>query len=101
MPVDSNTYQLNQSVVVSDNTGLLQNSGHNFNGWNTKADGNGTHYEPGDSFFIGNNNIILYAQWTAYKVTYNGNGNTSGTVPIDSKEYKSGDTVKVLDNTAY
>lgn len=99
VPVDSNTYQLNQSVVVSDNTGLLQNSGHNFNGWNTKADGNGTHYEPGDSFFIGNNNIILYAQWTAYKVTYNGNGNTSGTVPIDSKEYKSGDTVKVLDNT--
>ncbi|MDY2629941.1 MAG: leucine-rich repeat domain-containing protein [Clostridium sp.] len=98
VPVDSNTYQLNQSVVVSDNTGLLQNSGHNFNGWNTQADGNGTHYEPGDSFFIGNNNIILYAQWTAYKVSYNGNGNTSGTVPIDSKEYKSGDTVKVLDN---
>lgn len=34
-----------------------------------------------------------------YTVTYDGNGNTSGTVPVDSNTYKTGDTVTVLDAT--
>ena len=33
---------------------------------------------------------------TTYTVTYNGNGNTSGTVPTDSNEYDEGDEVTVL-----
>ena len=32
-------------------------------------------------------------------VTYNGNGNTGGTVPTDDNEYESGDEVTVLGNT--
>jgi hypothetical protein len=32
-------------------------------------------------------------------VTYNGNGNTGGTAPVDSINYKDGDTVTVLGNT--
>ena len=46
-------------------------------------------------------NIVLYAQWTpAYTVTYNGNGNTGGTVPVDgSSPYLQGATVTVLGNT--
>jgi len=35
----------------------------------------------------------------SYMVTYDGNGNTSGTVPIDPKTYASGAIVTVLDNT--
>src|SRR5436305_12845068 len=32
-------------------------------------------------------------------VTYNGNGNTGGTVPVDNTVYNNGDTVTVLGNT--
>ena len=55
-------------------------------------------------------NVTLYAKWTTssggggggyvppstYSVTYNGNGNTTGTAPSDSKSYKSGAEVTVL-----
>uniref|UniRef100_A0A6C0LNJ6 Fibronectin type-III domain-containing protein n=1 Tax=viral metagenome TaxID=1070528 RepID=A0A6C0LNJ6_9ZZZZ len=34
-----------------------------------------------------------------YKVTYNGNGNTSGTAPVDPVKYPAGSTVTVLGNT--
>lgn len=33
------------------------------------------------------------------KVTYNGNGSTTGSVPVDSNTYNAGDTVTVLGNT--
>ena len=33
------------------------------------------------------------------KVTYNGNGSTSGTAPVDGNTYNPGDTVTVLGNT--
>ena len=36
---------------------------------------------------------------TTYSVTYNGNGNTSGSVPTDATAYSSGATVTVLGNT--
>ena len=36
---------------------------------------------------------------STYTVTYNGNGNTSGSVPIDPNNYVSGQTVTVLGNT--
>ena len=36
---------------------------------------------------------------STYSVTYNGNSNTSGSVPTDPKAYHQGDTVTVLGNT--
>jgi uncharacterized repeat protein (TIGR02543 family) len=42
-------------------------------------------------------NTTLYAKWTA-NVTYDGNGNTGGTVPLDGNTYTEGATVTVLDN---
>ena len=39
------------------------------------------------------------ATQTALSVTYNGNGNTSGSVPTDATEYKKDDQVTVLGNT--
>lgn len=53
-------------------------------------------------------NITLYAKWTTssggggyvppstYSITYDGNGNTAGTAPSDSKSYQSGTEVTVL-----
>ena len=73
-----------------------------FNGWNTTANGSGTSYVTGATFAI-TTNTILYAQWVpvrTYTVTYNGNTNNSGTVPVDgSSPYQSGSTVTVLDKT--
>ncbi len=36
---------------------------------------------------------------TTYTVTYNGNGSTGGTVPVDSGTYQQGQTVTLLGNT--
>ncbi|MDU1567166.1 MAG: leucine-rich repeat protein [Clostridium sp.] len=101
VPIDNKTYHSNQTIIVSANTGALEKLGHNFEGWNTRADGNGIHYEPGATFLIENENVILYAQWPPYTVTYNGNGNISGTVPVDSKEYDGGENVTVLNNSGF
>lgn len=34
-----------------------------FNGWNTAAEGNGIHYDAGDTITIDNSNVTLYAEW--------------------------------------
>jgi hypothetical protein len=56
---------------------------------------------------IGNNDLGNFLQILkvgdiftdmSYKVTYDGNGNTDGIVPIDNNGYKKGTTVTVLDN---
>jgi len=77
-------------------------TGYAFAGWNTAANGSGASYTEGQTFAMGSSNVTLYAQWTAlptYTVTYNGNGNTGGSVPTDSNAYYQGDTVTVLGNT--
>jgi len=57
--------------------------------------------EYGDSSFsFANISInVNYVAVPSYTVTYNGNGNTGGSVPVDSNVYDSGDMVVVLDNT--
>jgi uncharacterized repeat protein (TIGR02543 family) len=98
VPVDSHHYNYHDWVTVLDNTGGLAKTGYTFNGWNTKANGSGTSYAPGATFRI-EGNTTLYAQWTAiptYTVTYDGNGYTSGSVPVDSNHYTSGASVTVL-----
>ena len=42
---------------------------------------------------------VLASTVVKYAVTYNGNGNTGGSVPTDSNWYASGATVTVLGNT--
>ena len=34
-----------------------------FTGWNTKADGSGEWYNPGDKVVVDDEDVILYAQW--------------------------------------
>lgn len=38
-------------------------SGHTFLEWNTKDDGSGTSYQPGDEYSASNGNLTLYAKW--------------------------------------
>ncbi len=99
VPVDpSSPYATGSTVTVLGNTGTLTRAGNTFSGWDTTYNGNGTAYAPGSTFAI-TSNIILYAQWHA-TVTYNANGATGGTVPVDSSSpYENGTTVTVLGNT--
>ena len=102
VPTDSTTYEEGQTVTVLGNTGSLVKTGYSFIGWNTAANGSGTTYTQTQTFTMGSANVILYAQWTTnptYTVTYNGNGNTLGSVPVDSTTYEQGQTVTVLQNT--
>ena len=99
-PTDTTEYLENDAVtILGKNT--LEKTGHTFTGWNTQADGKGTHYAVGSSFSI-TGNTKLYAQWDVtpvvekYTVTYYGNGETNGTSPIDTLEYLKHDTVTVL-----
>ena len=98
VPVDGANYQQGQKVTVLGNTGGLTKTGNSFAGWNTKSDGSGTTYAPGQTFAIAGANVTLYAVWSPlYTVTYNANG-ASGSVPVDHNTYLQGAQVTVLGN---
>lgn len=104
VPVDAGAYPSGATVTVLPNTGGLVKSGSSFAGWNTVANGSGTPYAAtgAATFVMGNANVVLYAQWAAlptWTVSYGGNGNTGGTVPLDATAYPSGATVTVQAGT--
>ena len=75
--IDSAIGAAGESVTVAENVFTLNN--YTFTGWNTKADGTGTAYKPGDSFTLTNENTVLYAQWSKnapaqVNVSYDANG---------------------------
>jgi uncharacterized repeat protein (TIGR02543 family) len=101
-PNDRNSYAPGQTLTVLGNIGNLVKSGAFFNGWNSKADGSGKSYLPGDTFSMAASDVTLYARWKpvpTFKVTYNGNGNDSGFAPADSNFYAAGDSVAILGNS--
>ena len=101
-PIDSAYYIKGAAVSVSGNTHNLSRERYNFAGWNTQADGSGVTYTPGETFYMGESDVILYAYWTpkpVYTVTYNDNGAADGTTPADSSTYLEGANVTVIDNT--
>ena len=75
--IDSATGAAGESVSVAANGFTRDN--YTFTGWNTKADGTGTAYQPGDKFTLTDEDTVLYAQWSKnapaqVKVSYNANG---------------------------
>jgi len=94
----SGEYAAGASVDI--NAGTLD--GYEFSGW-ASSDG-GTFTDASSSsttFTMPTTATTVTANWTpaAYSVTYNGNTNTGGAVPVDNEEYQNGDTATVLDNT--
>ena len=74
--IDPATGAAGESVSVAANGFTLNN--YTFTGWNTKEDGTGTAYKPGDSFTL-TEDTVLYAQWSKnapaqVKVSYDANG---------------------------
>ena len=60
-----NPYCLGKSVTVlgpRENEGTIQREGYIFKGWNTKRDGQGTAYQPAETFTI-TADTVLYAMW--------------------------------------
>lgn len=95
-PSDSTIYTVGDSVSVLGQNGLYK-TGYTFGGWASGGGlGPGSTYQPGASFVI-SGDTTLTAVWNAvtYSVTYAGNGNTGGSVPIDNASYSFGTTVTV------
>ncbi len=100
VPVDASTYRQGTLVTVLGNSGSLVKTGYAFAGWNTMTDGSGTNYAAGATLTMGSANLVLYAKWApTYTVTYDGNGSTGGTVPVDAAAYLQGASVTTLGNT--
>lgn len=66
-----------QQSITLDSTVPLR-TGYDFVNWNTKADGTGKTYNPGDVYNT-DAHLTLYAQWNIHKypITYNANGGSS------------------------
>lgn len=75
---DGDTVEGVESYVVLDGEGMFQREGYVFVGWNTRADGSGTGYMPGD-VVESDEGVRLFAQWS-YALTISWNsGNGSAT----------------------
>jgi uncharacterized repeat protein (TIGR02543 family) len=88
-------------TTVALNANTFTRAGYVFTGWGTSSEGPVV-YADQANYTMGESNVRLYAIWTpnqTYTVTYNGNGNTGGTVPVDGNTYAQGQTVTVLGNT--
>lgn len=66
-PTGASGLRSGASHTVLGNTGGLRKivggDTYIFNGWNTSADGTGTHYDAGDKITINDSNVTLYAEW--------------------------------------
>ena len=64
VPAESGTkYVAGTNVTLATNTGSLAKDGYFLNGWNTAAEGNGTHYDLGATLSSIGANTDLYAEW--------------------------------------
>ncbi|MDQ1911400.1 S-layer homology domain-containing protein [Paenibacillus sp. GD4] len=99
VPNDTAGYGPNVVATVYGNTGNLVKTGHVFGGWSTSPNVTEATYAAGDTINM-TQSVALYAVWKPLMtVTYNGNGNTGGSMPVDANEYTQGQTATVLGNT--
>lgn len=102
-PSDASSYASNSSATVLANpaSGGLTLSGYDFAGWSLNSDESGQIYQSGAAIALGLVDITLYAKWrlTQYSVSYNANGASDGSVPLDSNTYTMGGSVPILGNT--
>jgi hypothetical protein len=61
-------------------------------------------HAPGSTFLVPSHDVVLHPAWrllppASYSVTFDGNGATSGNVPVDEATYEEGDSVTLPGNT--
>lgn len=93
------TYYIYGQGLTLPTAAKISKSGYTFDHWELAYD-NSTITAIADD---ATGNVTLNAIWTAdassYSVTYNGNDNTSGSVPTDDTDYAAGNIVTVKGNT--
>jgi uncharacterized repeat protein (TIGR02543 family) len=80
----------------------MSNGVQSFLGWNTLADGSGADYFVGGTTDPLLANTVLYAVWTnspVYTITYLLESATAGSVPVDPRNYLSGNIATIASNT--
>ena len=102
VPLDSHLYSPNEPKTVLGNTGNLWKDGYRFNGWTF----NSITYQAGNTILM-TQNVTLSAVWVALEpheflsVTYDANGASGGTVPVDDITYSPNRPATVFDNTGF
>ena len=123
VPVDGNLYNNGNTVVLYGNTGILEKTNTCFIGWSgvqkpvvTVIGDVPADLKQGGNVFTITSDTTFYAVWAEdnsgpngvpdsipdylqFPVTYNGNGHTGGSVPVDINLYNNGDQVTILGNT--
>lgn len=98
VPTDGSSPYTYGGTATVLGAGTMTRTGYTFLHWNTAADGSGTTYSANATFTI-ENHTTLYARWlpvNAVTLTYNGNGNTGGSAPVDGgNPFVGGATVTV------
>ena len=80
VPAASSLY--GTSGTLASNSGSLLKTNYTLTGWNTNETGTGTSYGLSGAY-TPTGNKSLYAEWSTV-VTYNGNSNTTGSVPAST-----------------
>lgn len=93
VPSATNDQLYNTSITLSSTT--LTKAGYTHTGWNTKADGTGTHYDKGASYTLTEVSATLYAEWTekTYSLTFK--HDSHGTIKVGGTTINSGSTASV------
>lgn len=98
-PSDSGSYAPGEKAVVKSGSAMeIPDRSRSFGSWNTKRNGSGDRYMPGDSIVM-TANTVLYAQWgsaASYTVKYDANGGQNP--PTDKySPYFAGSRAVILD----
>ena len=87
-------YTKDVTTAEISNGNSITRSGYLLAGWNTKADGSGTHYDLSEDIVL-SEDLTLYAEWVPlHSLTYNANGGT-GTL-TSGGSYSYDDTTVTL-----
>jgi uncharacterized repeat protein (TIGR02543 family) len=94
---DARTVISDSNIPLPDGSGFSRDD-YKFGGWNTLADGKGTNYNAGSSYRP-TGDIILYARWYNYTISFNMNGG-SGTPP-DPIRANAGSPITMPDGSGF
>ena len=87
----TDTYKIGDTVQVRSNP-YSAPTGMRFACWNTKADGSGSIYNPGETFDMNSDDLFLYAIWiekNAHSITYYNTKNAENNNPYSYYESKA------------
>jgi uncharacterized repeat protein (TIGR02059 family)/uncharacterized repeat protein (TIGR02543 family) len=98
IPTATSAISAYSNTTLASNTGSLAKTGYTFNGWNTAANGTGTHYDAGITNYQSAGSATLYAEWTS-GITYNSNSADSGTAPATQNITGAGTSVTLATNS--